>query len=388
MNTPRELYGRPWSEPEYLIVLHYYYRHHGQSRHSSCEYIKDVADILGRTAGAVSMRMENYASIDPELAGQRTGLSHINRFGKKLFDYWSPKREALAETAEAFLRDLKSRNAPTLFNPGPVRMPRAFDRYELVDQIGEGGTGVVFSCIDALTQKLFAMKIIRTDRIYDDEAISRFRREIRILKSISCDSVIKLHEDNLETEKNFPAFVMDFASDSLTSYFNLKQGGERPVLPSQEAKRILDSCFAAISALHMNSPKLIHRDLNPNNLLYVNSKWVLADFGLAKFIGTAPLMTSFQTNTQRGMGTQWYTAPEQYRDFKDVDQRADIYSLGILIWELFTSTYPPPELHNLELPRRLQELVQRACSRDRDCRFSSIQEMQSDFEIAFAELIQ
>lgn len=387
MTSPSELYGRPWSEPEYVIVLNSYYEHHGEARHSSCDYVKEVADILGRTPGSVSMRMENYASIDPELFERRSGLSHINKFGKKLFDYWSVRRDALAETANAFLRDIKARNAPTLFNPGPVRVPRAFDRYELVDQIGEGGTGIVFSCIDVESQDLFAMKIIRTDRVYDDKAVRRFRREIRVLKSISDDYIISLHEDNLDSEKNFPAFVMDFASDSLTSYAESQPHGTRPSLSVSEAKSVVESCFQAVGLLHKNNPRLIHRDINPNNLLRIDERWVLADFGLAKFLGTAPLTTSFQTNTQRGMGTQWYTAPEQYREFKEVDQRADIYSIGILIWELFSSSYPPPDMRSLQLPEGLDQVVQRACSRDPGSRYDTLDEMRNEFDLAVAEIV-
>ena len=128
---------------------------------------------------------------------------------------------------------------------------------------------------------------------------------------------------------------MDLASHSLTSFVEetAKASGrnERPAVTGEAAALIVLAACDAVAVLHGNKPRLIHRDINPNNLLLRQGTWMLADFGLAKFLSTAPISTLFRTSTGPGPGTQWFTAPEQYRRFLDADERADIYSLGVLI---------------------------------------------------------
>jgi hypothetical protein len=391
MPTAGELYGRPWSEREHIIALHYYFLHENEPRHSACDHIQSLARLLGRTPGAVLMRLENYSSIDPSLEGKRVGLAHINALGRRVFDEWHLKRDALKLCAEAFIRDQKAEVMPSLFDPTPVRIPRAFDRYELVDHIGTGGSGTVFSCIEVNTQQLFAIKIIQADKLYDDETLHRFRREIRALKSREHQNIIRLHEDNLDSERHFPAYVMDFGSHWLTSYADQtarqQMTRNRPVLSPTLAKQILDSVFDAVHSLHTSNPRLIHRDINPNNVLRLrNGVWVLADFGLAKFITSAPFSTSFKTTTQRGWGTEFYTAPEQYHSFLNVDERTDVYSLGMLIWELFTTTGPPPDREHHGLSDSLAQVYKQATHRDLAARFQSVADLRSAFETAFADL--
>jgi serine/threonine-protein kinase len=108
----------------------------------------------------------------------------------------------------------------------------------------------------------------------------------------------------------------------------------------------------------------------------------LSDFSLVKFLQTAPLSTSFLTTAQAGWGTAYYTAPEQYRNFADADEKADIYAVGILIWELFTSSTPPPDRSDLGLSPKLSVLVSRATARDPQKRFATISDLSDDFESA------
>ena len=330
MTTAVDLYGRPWSEKELIVTLHYYFKYQGHPRHSGCDYIQDLSRILGRTPGAIVMRMENYASIDPTFQDKRVGLINITPFGKRVFNHWLNQKDALTECAEAFIRDSASKSIPTLFDPCPIRIPRAFGKYELIDKLGEGASGMVFSCLNSDDDTAYAIKIIHAEGIHDPSVFHRFLREIRALKAVDHPNIINLHEDNLESEKQFPAFVMDLASHSLTSYVEQVSAVQpqpmSPVLPFAEAACVFQSMLDAVESLHSNVPRLIHRDINPNNVLRLpDGRWVLADFGLAKFLSTAPVSTSFRTTTQRGWGTMWYTAPEQYRDFGKADEKSDIY---------------------------------------------------------------
>jgi len=382
MTTPEHLYGRPWSEPEFLIVLHYYFKHHDDPRHEGTPFVNDLSRILGRTVSSVLMRMENYASIDPAVKEARVGLIHINDFGRRLFEKWGNQPSALELTAGVLIRQAEQKDVPDLFDPSPIKIPKAFGRYELVDQLGEGTSGLVFSCIDTESQKAFAIKIIHSHIVQDAEIFHRFLREIHALKAVSHQNVIALHHDNLDTERTFPAFIMDLATHSLTGYLeearHCQTERKRPILGFTESQTIIHAAMDAVEALHQNVPKLIHRDINPNNLLRLpDGRWVLADFGLAKFLSTAPVSTSFQTTTHRGWGTMWYTAPEQYDDFMNSTDRTDVYSLGMLIWELFTATGPPPS--DLGLPARLADLYRKATARDPHQRYSSVDELRREF---------
>ncbi len=389
--APEHLYGRPWSESEFLIVLKYYLQHRNEPRHERVAFVNELSRILGRTVSSILMRMENYASIDPEVHQRRTGLIHLNDKGRRIFENWNKQLDALDLTVGVLIRQNQQKDVPNLFNPTPIKIPKAFGKYELLDLLGEGTSGIVFSCIDSDTGKPYAIKIIHSHIVQNAELFHRFLREIRALRTISHPNVIALHQDNLDSERNFPAFIMDLARCSLTGYLEAKRDLQtqriRPVLSRSESETIVHSAIDAIEALHNNSPRLIHRDVNPNNLLHLpDGRWVLADFGLAKFISTAAASTSFQTKTDRGWGTLWYTAPEQYDDFMNSTERTDIYSLGMLVWELFSSSGPPPCAEGL--PRKLSEFYVRATAREPHQRHQTVNELRREFVAALEGVAQ
>jgi len=384
MTTPEHLYGRPWSEAEFLVVLNAYFKHYDEPKHEGTVFVNDLSRILGRTVGSILMRMENYASIDPTTQENRVGLVHINDFGRRIFEKWSKQADALALTADVLVRQFEQQDVPDLFNPSPIKIPKAFGKYELLDQLGEGTSGLVFSCFHTETGGAFAIKIIHSHIVHDAEIFHRFLREIHALKAVTHQNVIALHQDNLDTERNFPAFIMDLATHSLTGYLedvrHNQSERKRPILNFAESETIIYAAMDAVEALHQNKPKLIHRDINPNNLLRLpDGRWVLADFGLAKFLSTAPVSTSFKTTTHRGWGTMWYTAPEQYDDFMNSTEQTDVFSLGVLIWELFSTTAPPPSDRDLGLPEKLKRLYLRATDRDPKERHRSINELRAEF---------
>ena len=389
MSSPRELYGRHWSEAEYIVVLWLYLQHRGEPRHHLRDYVKDASKVLGRTPGAIVMRMENFASIDPEVGGARKGLVNLPEIGKRLFAEWAAKPSALKDCAEVLLRDMSAPSQPSLIDPEPVRLPQAFGRYELLDPLGEGAFGAVYSCIDTETEKVFAIKIIKAVAASSgrDELLGRCRREIKALKTVSHPGVVQIYEDNLDSEKEFPGFVMELAVLSLAAYLDelLDTAGpnrKRPVLTVEESSVILNEVMAAASALHTHASTIIHRDINPNNILRLEcGKWVLADFSLAKFLTSNSFATSFAT-THHAWGTAHYTAPEQWRNFSASDSRADIYSLGVLIWELMSNTWPPFDRAHLELPSALENVVLRATERDPEARFQSVAELAEAYNSA------
>lgn len=328
------------------------------------------------------MRMENYASVDPQANTHRKGLVNLSGLGQQVFDYWIDKPESLKDCAEMLMRDSRRHSVLDLFEPDPVRVPRAFGKYELLDLLGDGGFGSVYSCINSEDQLPYAMKIVHVDRATDPEMLSRFRREIRALKSLAHPNVIRIHEDNLDEERNFPAFVMDLAKCTLSTYLeenlaHLPRGEERPLLPREESIGVLRAILAAVTALHCNATPIIHRDIKPDNILRTpQDGWALADFSLAKFMSSALVTTTFVTLSHKGWGTDGYSAPEQWQDFKRTDERADVYSLGVLAWELFSPSWPPFDRNHLQLPTKLADVVLKATQRRREDRYSTVDEFR------------
>lgn len=390
MQRPSELYGRPWSEREYVIVLDAYFANKGKPRHENSPFVRELAAVLGRTPASVYMRMENFASVDPEEANHRKGLVRAAPLCAKVFNDWREKPDHLSSCA-ALLRSEAETPRSTqmlLFEPEPVKLPQAFGKYELLDPIGQGGFGSVFSCIHVETGAVGAIKIISTGNVYNHEATHRFMREIRALKTVVHPNVIRIREHNLDQETIFPAFVMDLAESNLTAFIKQQWQDQstRPALETNEAATIVRSMAAALDALHSQSPRIIHRDLNPNNVLRLPDRtWVLADFGLAKFLDTVPFTTTFETSTrQGGWGAGYYGAPEQYRDFKHTNERTDIYALGILLWELFTTVGPPIERQHSGLGTSLECVFLKATERDPEARYTSVHEFAEAFDQAFS----
>lgn len=390
MEYPSQIYGRKWAEKEYLIVLHYYYRYKGEAQHADTVFVQELAALLGRTVHSILYRLQNYNSIDPEENNpKKKGKTNITEVGRRIFNEWSSKRDTLQETAEAFVRDIQDQNQPDLFNPNPQKIPVTFKDYELLDEIGRGGFGVVCSCMDIKTDAVRAIKVIDSKNLHSSDCLGRFSREIRTLKSIEHPNVIRIYKDNLDKQKDYPGFVMDLAECNLFEYIS-RIGKEqsitnRPILKRNEAAEIVCAIFSAVEALHTATPPIIHRDINPTNILKtMEGQWVLADFSLAKFLPPETTHTTFATRTHMaGMGTQHYTPQEQYQSLKLADQRSDIFSLGWLIWDLFSGDGPYPRREPSGLPEELETIFLKATSHEVEDRYQNIVDMKNDFIATF-----
>lgn len=380
MDNVTEIYGTSWSKNEYLVVLNAYFETRGQPNDVIERKVHHVSQAIGRTHSSVAMRLANFASVDPEVRHAKRGLSHVDRRCRAYFEEWCERPQILREVAAALQSDIDEGQGK-LFDTHSVRVPYAFRRYELGDLIGNGAFGAVYSCTDKKTGEVRAIKILRLAEVSDNSMIHRFRREIKVLRTMSHPNVIRLHEDNLDDEVRFPAFVMDLAECTLPEF--MKETAEREHLvnrPSLEVGNsidILSQVMDGVIALHDHEPAVVHRDINPSNVLRMpDGRWVIADFTLAKFLlggdNTYVTMT-----TSRGWGTSYFTAPEQWNGFKDVDQRCDVYSLGVLMWELLTSASPFPQIAALHVPSRFDPVIRRAMANNPAERFESVRDLKS-----------
>jgi serine/threonine-protein kinase len=206
------------------------------------------------------------------------------------------------------------------------------DRYEVQGVLGEGGMGTVYRVRHCVIERPFALKVLRADLASDANLGLRFLREAKAAASISHPSVVQI-TDFGTLPSGQPYFVMELlAGESLSALIG--KGGP---LPAARAVRLLDQMIDALAAAH--AAGVVHRDLKPDNILICPSPGggetlKVLDFGLAKVAGQSRL-------TKAGLvfGTPHYMSPEQASG-GTVDERTDVYALGVVMYEMFTGRVP------------------------------------------------
>ncbi|HMJ51046.1 MAG TPA: protein kinase [Polyangiaceae bacterium] len=201
-------------------------------------------------------------------------------------------------------------------------------RYEVECVLGEGGMGTVYGVRHRSLDKRFALKVMRADMAQQDELAERFIQEARSAAAIGHPNIV-LITDFGELPSRAPYFVMEFLEGIPLSKL-LRAGGPPPFA---RAVRILKQVAAALGAAH--AAGVIHRDLKPDNIHITGNDVVkVLDFGVAKMAGAGRL-----TRTGMVYGTPHYMSPEQASG-DDVDHRADVYALGIIMYEMFAGRVP------------------------------------------------
>jgi len=207
--------------------------------------------------------------------------------------------------------------------------------------IGEGGMGKVYEGEERLTKRRVAIKVLHPELAKSDAGRKLFVNEMQILAHLEHPNIVR-SLSSIEANGQL-AMVLEYL-DGRTLRQLL---GEEGRLPWGEAIRIVASVASALSAAHGQEPPIIHRDLKPENIMLLNDGTVkVMDFGIAKM-----LQAMNQTNTQ-SVGTLQYMSPEQI-DARSIDHRADLYSLGLVFYELLAGKPPftsasPRQLLNLQ----------------------------------------
>lgn len=269
-----------------------------------------------------------------------------------------------------------TRTPPPTAHELSVMMP--FGRYSVQAQVGIGGMGTVYRGTQLSLGRPVAIKVLRVSDGYDYAFEDRFRREARAMAALNHPNIVAIYDyGHLGSE--FLFFVMEFVDGTDLGEI-MRQGRMTPEL----ALGLLPQICAALEYAH--SKGIVHRDIKPANIMLTRQGEVkITDFGLAKDIAHAASMV---TETHMVMGTPEYAAPEQFNQHREVDHRADIYALGVLMYQMLTgalprgSWQPPSALRPDIIDARLDAVVVRALMQDRQCRYQSVTDMRRAIEAA------
>ncbi|HZJ15837.1 MAG TPA: protein kinase [Chthoniobacteraceae bacterium] len=258
---------------------------------------------------------------------------------------------------------------------------RVFPQLEILEPLGAGGMGRVYKTRQPHLDRLVALKVLPPAYANDPEWVERFTREARALARLNHPNIVQVYDFGEtapdENGKRFPFLIMEFVDG-----VNLRQALRTGALTAREALSIVPSICGALQYAHDQG--VLHRDIKPENILLDTLGRVkIADFGLAKLRADgAPNLTLTATGAR--LGTTAYMAPEQIEKPRDVDHRADIYSLGVVFYELLTGELPlgrfaaPSEKAGTD--PRLDTIVFRTLEKERERRFQTATAMQTEVE--------
>ncbi len=266
------------------------------------------------------------------------------------------------------------------------------DRYAIQNLLGEGGMGIVYLATHAVIGKRCAVKVLRPDIANEHDVSERFIQEARSAAAIGNEHVIEI-TDFGKTPDGAPYFVMEFL-EGASLHDVLK---ETPKLDIERALHIIDQCCEALAKAH--DVGVIHRDLKPENLFLItrgtDSDYVkVLDFGIAKVARE----TGRLTRTGTIFGTPQYMSPEQAAG-TSMDERTDIYSLGIIMYEMLCGRVPfeadtfmgvltkhlyeepiPPSRRSppVDLPEAVESVILKSIAKKRDRRYRTMTDFQKD----------
>ena len=260
------------------------------------------------------------------------------------------------------------------------QISEAFPELEVLELIGRGGMGVVYKARQKSLNRLVALKLLAPERVQDTAFAERFEKEAQALAALSHPNIVTIHD--FGHAEGFYFLLMEFVDG-----VNLRQAMSAGRFTPEQALAIVPPVCEALQYAHDHG--IVHRDIKPENLLLDKDGRVkIADFGIAKMIGQGakiptdgPVPDVLEQRSTMAMGTPRYAAPEQQSDPQHVDHRADIYSLGVVLYELLTGEAPQgilmPPSHRVQIDVRLDEVVLRALQEKPEMRWQTAADLSA-----------
>jgi len=257
--------------------------------------------------------------------------------------------------------------------PTPDELGRLLPQYRIESLIGRGGMGAVYKGVQLNLDRPVAIKLLPAEIAADEQFIARFHREARTLAKLQHSRIITIHDFG-QTAEGHLYFVMEYIDGT-----DLRKILRGPGLNPDQALLVVGQICDALHAAH--SKGIIHRDIKPENILVTKDGYVkLADFGLARPLNQEN--TNLLTGTDVIMGTADYMAPEQRAG--QSDERADIFALGVMLYEMLTGQTPrgafEPASRKVQLDIRIDEVVLKALQAEPDRRYQNVSDMKTDVD--------
>jgi predicted Ser/Thr protein kinase len=252
-----------------------------------------------------------------------------------------------------------------------------FPQLEILELLGRGGMGAVYKARQKNLDRMVALKVIPPDAAKDPAFAVRFEREARALARLNHPNIVTVHDFGQTGDVYW--LLMEYVDG-----VNLRHAMHASHLQPAEALAIVPQICDALQYAHDQG--VVHRDIKPENVLLDRGGRVkIADFGLAKMLGKGPADFTL-TGTQQVMGTPRYMAPEQIERPTAVDHRADIYSLGVVLYEMLTGELPmgrfQPPSQKVQLDVRIDQVVLRALEKEPDRRYQRASQVKTELASA------
>jgi tRNA A-37 threonylcarbamoyl transferase component Bud32 len=259
--------------------------------------------------------------------------------------------------------------------PPEAEVARRFPHLEILGCLGHGGMGVVYKARQSKLNRLVALKILAPEKGADPKFAERFLREAQALARLSHPNIVTVH-DYGEADGMF-FLLMEFV-DGMTLRQLLSESRMKP----EQALAIVPPICEALQFAHEQG--VVHRDIKPENVLLDKQGRVkIADFGIAKLVGMEKPRAAL-TEERSVIGTPHYMAPEQVEKPTTVDHRADIYSLGVVFYEMLTGELPlgkfQPPSKKVQVDVRLDEVVLHALEKEPERRYQHASQVKTDVE--------
>ena len=353
----------------------------------------DSRDEIGDLARTFNSLLADLREKEHLIGFLREGMTMMRKGGQGLSpDRGSTGPLASAVTASGPGETMTLGSMTAGADGGPVKGSLFADRYEVLSTLGKGGMGVVYRARDLTLDDIVALKVLRGEMLKDDPThLERFKQEIKLARRITHRNVLRTHD--FGEAAGTPYISMEYL-EGVTLKDLIKNKG---ALPLPVGLRIAKQMCQGLEAAHLQG--VVHRDIKPQNMLILpeTGDLKIMDFGIAR-VSAVKAGEAGLTTAGTVMGTPDYMSPEQAQGLP-ADFRSDIYSLGIVLFEVFTGalpftgdtlmaivlshirTPPPaPRAVNPRLPARLEAIILRAIEKDPARRYQTVGGLLDDLD--------